>query len=73
MRWFPLQGIMMHAADSIQCPAENLKKLLNLFSMFKVNIIYDETIGNKYVPDAAGIMCINCGKRIHCSLDNQKI
>ena len=41
--------------------------------MFKVNIIYDETIGNKYVPDAAGIMCINCGKRIHCSLDNQKI
>ena len=30
--------------------------------MFKISIIYDETIDNKYVPYAVGIMCINCIK-----------
>ena len=41
--------------------------------MFKINIIYDDTIDRKDVPEAVGIMCINCGKNIGCSLDNQKI
>ena len=41
--------------------------------MFKIKIIYDETIDNKYVPEAIGIMCINCGKNIGCLLDNKKI
>ena len=42
--------------------------------MIKINIIiYDETIDNEDVPETVGIMCINCGKRIGCSLENQKI
>ena len=41
--------------------------------MFKIKIIYDENIDNKYVPEDVGIMCINRGKNIGCSLDNKKI
>ena len=41
--------------------------------MFKIRDIYDETIDNGDVPEAVGVMCINCRKIIGCSLDNQKI
>ena len=39
--------------------------------MFKISIIYDDTIDDEDVPEAVGIMCIDCGKSIGCSLDNQ--
>ena len=64
MKWFPFQGIMLHATDNIECPAEHLIYLLKLFSMFKIRIIYDDTIDNKDVPEAVGIMCLNCGKTL---------
>ena len=72
MKWFPFRGIIFHAADNIECPAEYLKSLLKVFSMFKIKIIYDETIYNKDVPEAVGIMFINCVKVIGCLLYNQK-
>ena len=53
---------MFHASDNIECPAENLKLLLKLLSMFKICIIYDETIDNEYVSEAVGIICIKYGK-----------
>ena len=73
MKWFPFQGIMFHAANNIECQAEHFRYLLKLFSMFKIRIIYDETIDNEDVPEAVGIMFFNCGKNIGCLLDNQKI
>ena len=72
-KWFYFQGIMLHASYNIECPEEHLKCLLKLFLMFKIRIIYDETIDNKDVPEAVGIICTNCGKSIGCSLDNQNI
>ena len=66
MKWFPFQGIMLHSADNIQCPEEHLKSLLKVFSMFNINIIYDETIDKEDVPEAVGIIFINCGKSIGC-------
>ena len=41
--------------------------------MFKIRIIYDETIDNEDVPEAVGIMCFNDGKIIVFLLDNQNI
>ena len=41
--------------------------------MFKIRIWYDEIIGHEDVSEAFGIMCIDCGKNIGCSLDNQMI
>ena len=73
MKWFPSKVIMMHAADNIECPAEHLNFLLKVFSMNRIKIIYDETINNKDDPEAVGIMSINYGKSIGCSLDNQDI
>ena len=64
---------MLHAEDNIECPADHLKYLLKVFSIFKIKIIYDENIDNEDVPEAVGIMYINYGKSIGCSLDNQKI
>ena len=51
---------MLHTADNIKCPAEHLKSLLKVFSMFRISIWYDDTIGHKDVREAAGIMCIIC-------------
>ena len=73
MKWFPFQIIMLHAANNINCPAKHLKTLLKLYSMFKIVIIYDEIIGNKDVPEAVGIMYINCKKSVGFLLDNQMI
>ena len=58
MKWFSFRGIMLHSADNIECPEENLKFLLKLLSMFKIRIIYNKTIDNKVVPKAVGIMYI---------------
>ena len=41
--------------------------------MFKIRIWYDDIIGHKYIPEAVGIMCINCVKSIGCYLDKQTI
>ena len=41
--------------------------------MFKIRIIYDDTIDNEDVPEVVGIMYINCVKITDCSLDNQNI
>ena len=57
---------MLHAADNIECPEDHLKLLLKLFSMFNIKIIYDEFIDNKDVPEAVGIIFINCGKIVGC-------
>ena len=73
MKWFPFQVIMLHAADNIQCPAEHLKLLLKVLSIFKIKIIYDEIIDNKDIPEAVGIMCINCGNIIGCLLYNHNM
>ena len=73
MKWFPFQGIVSYAADNIECPAEHLKLLLKLFSMFKTRIIYDDTIDNKGFPEDVGIICINCVKIMSCLLYNQTI
>ena len=64
---------MLHASDNIEFPAEHLKMLLKLLVMFKIGIIYDDTIDNKDVPEAVGIMYTNCGKSISCSLESQNI
>ena len=56
IKWFPFPGIMLQAADSIEFPAENLKVLLELFLMFKIEIIFDETTDNKDVPESDGII-----------------
>ena len=40
--------------------------------MFMISIWYDESIGNKDIPEAVGIMCINFRKIIGCLLDNKK-
>ena len=73
MKWFPFQGIMLHATDNIECPSEHLKVLLKLFSIFKIKILYDETIDNEDVPEAVRIMYINCRRIIGCLLDNKTI
>ena len=41
--------------------------------MFNISICYDESIVHEDVPYAVGIVCINRGKKIGCSLDNQTI
>ena len=64
---------MLHTSDNIECPEEHLKSLLKVFSMFKISIIYDDTIDDEDVPEAVGITYINCGKIIGSFLDNQKI
>ena len=64
---------MLHAADNIECKAENFKLLLKLLSMFNISIIYYETINNKDVPEDVVIICINFVKNIGCLLDSQKI
>ena len=66
MKWFNFQGIMLYAADNVEFPVERLKPFLKIFSMFKINILYDEIIDNEDVPEAVGIICINCGKIIGC-------
>ena len=63
---------MLHEANIIEYPYEHSKLLLKVFSIFKMKIIYDETIDKEYVPEAVSIICINCGKFIRSSLDNQK-
>ena len=73
MQGFPFHVIIMHTSDQINYPEENLQSLLNLLPMFKIRIIYDETIGIEDVTESVGIMCINCGKFIFCLLDNQTI
>ena len=73
MKWFPFQGIMLNAADNIECPEEQLKILLKVFSMFKINIICDETIYNENVLETVGIICINYGEKIGCLLDSHNI
>ena len=73
MQWFPLQGIMLHTENNINIPEQNLQSLLNLFSMFKFRIWYDETIVKENSPNDVGILCINCGKTIVCLLDNKTI
>ena len=50
-----------------------MQLLLKVFSMFKIGIFYDETIGIEYASESAGIMCINYEKHIGCSLYNQTI
>ena len=57
---------MLHAADNIECLAENFKALLKILSMFNIRIIYHDTIDNEDVLESVGIMCINCGKIISC-------
>ena len=64
---------MLHAADNIECPSENLKPLLKVSLMSKISVIYDDTIDKTNVSEDVVIMCINCGKKIGCLLDNQDI
>ena len=53
---------MLHAADNIDCPPENLKPLLKVSLMSKISVIYDNTIDKTNFSEAVVIMCINCGK-----------
>ena len=62
MYWFPFQSIMLYAADKIKCTEYHLQSFLKLFSMFKIMIFYDDTVGIQDVPEFFGIMCINCGQ-----------
>ena len=62
MKWFTFQGIILHAADNIDCTEEHLKWLLKVFLVFKTIIIYDDTIDDEDISDAVEIMCINCEK-----------
>ena len=41
--------------------------------MFKIIVLYDETIGLEDVPKAVVVMYINCGKSTVYSLDNHSI
>ena len=73
MKCFPFQGIMLHAADNIDYPEEHFKLLLKVFLMFKIRIIYDETIDKKDIIEAVVIMCINCIKKIVRQSKNRRI
>ena len=50
-KWFHFQGIMLYAEDNIERPKYHFKLLLKVFSIFKIRIIYDETIDKEYFPD----------------------
>ena len=56
MKWIHFQGLMFHAEYYIEYPEEHLKILLKLFSVFKIKIIYYETIYIEDVTEAIGIM-----------------
>ena len=62
IQWFSFQGIMLHKADNIKSSEEHLQLLLRIFSILRIRIWYDESIGYKYVTEAIVRMCINCGK-----------
>ena len=64
---------MLHTADKINRQEEYFQSKLKLFSMFKIRVLYDETIGIGDVPESVVIMCINPGKFIGCSFDNQML
>ena len=68
MKWFPFQGVIFYAEGNIECTLEHLKLLLKLFSMFKINIIFDETIDNEDISESVEIMYISCGNFISCPL-----
>ena len=57
----------------IKGPVESLQYFLKVFPLFKIRLWYDKIIVQKQVPYYVVIMCINCGKNIGCSLDNQVI
>ena len=56
MKCFLFWFIMLHAEDNIEFPEDHLKLLLKLFSMFKIRIVYDETIDNEDVSEAVVII-----------------
>ena len=71
MQWFPFQDIYLNIANNINSPAERLKLLLNILSMFKIRILHEDTIVAEDVTYAVGIICINCGKTIGFYFDKQ--
>ena len=68
-----LSGYYVAYANHVKIPEEHLQSLLELFSMFKISIWYDETIVTIFFPYSVRIMCINSGKTIGCLLENQTI
>ena len=71
MKWFTFQGIMLRTANNINITNEHLHSLLKLLPMFMIMLCYDDTIVQENIPDAVGIMLVNCGKTIGCSLYNK--
>ena len=50
MQLFPIQSFMLYTADDINHPDDHFQSLLKVFSMFKIRIFYDETIGIEDFP-----------------------
>ena len=73
IQWFNFQGIVLHPENNINSLDEHFQLLLKVLSVFKLIIWYDGRIVQNNIPDADVIMCINCGKTIGCTLDNQAI
>ena len=55
---------MLYTASTIKSPAEHLQYLLKAFAIFNISIWYDDIVVHKDLPDAVGIMWINCGNNI---------
>ena len=64
---------MLHTENNIKSLADYFTLLLKVFSMFKISVLYYDTIATKQLPEYVGIKYINCGKTIVCLLDNQTI
>ena len=55
-------GYYFCTSNRINSPANNFQSLLKVLSMFKISILYDDTIITINVTDSVGIKYINCGK-----------
>ena len=73
IQWFLYQSIILNTSNCINRPDEHFQSLLKVLLMFKIRIWYYDAIVQENVPDAVGIICINCGKTIGCLLYNQPI
>ena len=68
IQWFNFQVIMLYIENIMNRNVDIYIFCLKVSSMFNIKIWYDERIFHKISPDDVGIMYINCGKVIFCSL-----
>ena len=59
---------MMHTQNNMKGLADLKQSLLKVFSIFDIGIWHYNSTVHKNVSDDMGIMWINCGKTIGCTL-----